>query len=80
MVQANIKSPSGICSATEISILQNGKGNTSFAFCFSDMPHCLVDFKVVVLRELHPLIAESKEATILMASFNAGSSRISTGI
>jgi hypothetical protein len=44
------------------------------------MPHRLVDFKVVVLRELHPLIAESKEATILMASFNAGSSRISAGI
>jgi hypothetical protein len=62
------------------SVLQNGKERTSFTFCFSDMPHRLVDFKIVVLRELHTLIAEMKEATILMASFNAGSSRISAGI
>jgi len=43
------------------SVRQDGKERTSFAFCFSDMPHRLVDFKVVVLRELHTLIAESKE-------------------
>lgn len=51
MVQANINSPSGICRATEVSISEVYR-NTSLAFCLFDVPHRLVNFKVVVLWEL----------------------------